>query len=210
MTAAKQERDKKRGIENPQLNILVVGIPNVGKSTFIQNVSKGKTLKKANRPGVTRGMQRIVMTPKITLIDTPGILPSRFENETIACNCAAANAIKLEVIPRERFASKIIRYIYNNYPNAIESLYGIGTFAPRPIDYEDSFELLELIAKKLKFVILGDVPDSERAIEFFINDVHQNRFGRISFERPIEITSTIELPPEDDIDFTVESDLTIE
>jgi ribosome biogenesis GTPase A len=210
MTKEKQDRDKRRGIEVPQLNVLVVGIPNVGKSTFIQNISKGKMLKKGNKPGVTRGSQRIVMTPQITLIDTPGILPSRFENETIACNCAAANAIRLEVIPRERFAAKIVKYVYNNYPNAIDKLYSINVTAARPIDYDDSFGILELIAKKMKFLILDDTPDIERAVDLFINDLHQNRFGRISFEQPMEVANTIEFNTEDDIDFTVESDLTIE
>jgi ribosome biogenesis GTPase A len=184
MTKEKQDRDKRRGIEVPQLNVLVVGIPNVGKSTFIQNISKGKMLKKGNKPG--------------------------FENETIACNCAAANAIRLEVIPRERFAAKIVKYVYNNYPNAIDKLYSINVTAARPIDYDDSFGILELIAKKMKFLILDDTPDIERAVDLFINDLHQNRFGRISFEQPMEVANTIEFNTEDDIDFTVESDLTIE
>ncbi|AGR40970.1 ribosome biogenesis GTPase YlqF [Spiroplasma taiwanense] len=211
MTKENQNKQIKRGIEKPQLNVLVVGIPNVGKSTVISKLSKGKTVKIGNKPGVTRGLQRIVMTPNITLIDTPGILPSKFENETIACNCAATNSIKLEVVPKERLATKLMRYIYNSYPDLIENTYKINKNILRPINYDDTFIIFEEIAKRNKFTIFDNMADVERAIELFVHDIINNNLGRISFEKPIEISEinkkTID---ETDLDFTVESDLTVE
>ncbi|QGS51748.1 ribosome biogenesis GTPase YlqF [Spiroplasma tabanidicola] len=211
MTKEKQQKDIARGIEKPKLNVLVVGIPNVGKSTTILRLSKGKQIKTGNKPGVTRGMQRIVMSENITLIDTPGILPAKFENETIACNCAATNSIKIEVVPKERFATKLMRYIYNSYPLLIEDKYKISKNVLRPINYDDTFKLFEEIAKRNKFVILDDIADVEKAITLFINDLISNNLGRISFEKPIEIdkTSLISIDKED-IEDSVESDLTVE
>ncbi|QEH61644.1 ribosomal biogenesis GTPase [Spiroplasma chinense] len=211
MTAESQAKQKSRGIEKPQLNVLVVGIPNVGKSTVISKLTRGKIIKIGNKPGVTRGLQRIVMTDNITLIDTPGILPAKFENETIACNCAATNSIRIDVVPKERFATKIMRYIYNSYPSLIEENYKITTNILRPINYDDTFKIFEEVAKRSKFIILDDIADVERAIELFVHDLINNNFGKISFEKPIEVEKTSMLSvDENDLDLTVESDLTIE
>lgn len=211
MTLEKQKKDIARGIEKPNLNVLVVGIPNVGKSSIIQRLTKGKQLKIGNKPGVTRGQQRINMTEKITLIDTPGILPGKFENETIGCTCAATNSVKLDVVPKERFASKILKYLYNNYPNLIETKYKISTSIARPIDYDDTYKIFEAIARRMNFCILEDLFDVEKSIALFIHDLYANNFGKISFERPIEITTTSTVDMDEvDIDFTMESDATIE
>ncbi|AOG60234.1 ribosomal biogenesis GTPase [Spiroplasma helicoides] len=211
MTQEKQLKDKKKGIENSQINVLVVGIPNVGKSSIISRLVKGKHLKIGNKPGVTRGMQRISMTNNITLIDTPGILPAKFENETIACNCAATNSIRIDVVPKERFATKLMQYIYNTYPSLIENIYDINKKVLRPINYEDTFKLFEEIAKRKKYVILEDMIDIEKAIQLFINDLIQNKFGKISFEKPIEVDQTSKASVDDrDLDTLVESDLTVE
>ncbi|AGR41971.1 ribosome biogenesis GTPase YlqF [Spiroplasma diminutum] len=211
MTRESQLKQKSRGIEKPQLNVLVVGIPNVGKSTVISRLSKGKSLKIANKPGVTRGMQRIVMNPSITLIDTPGILPARFENETVACNCAATNSIRLDVVPKERMATKLMRYIYNSYPSLIENTYKINKNVLRPINYDDTFTIFEEIAKRNKFTILDEIADVERAIELFVHDIINNNLGRISFEKPIEIKEIAKQAIEkNDLDSTIVSDLTVE
>ncbi|WP_339021483.1 ribosome biogenesis GTPase YlqF [Spiroplasma endosymbiont of Atherix ibis] len=211
MTRENQLKQKSRGIENPQLNVLVVGIPNVGKSTVISKLSKGKSLKIANKPGVTRGMQRIIMNNSITLIDTPGILPAKFENETVACNCAATNSIILDVIPKERMATKLMRYIYNSYPLLIENIYKINKNVLRPINYDDTFTIFEEIAKRNKFIILDEIPDVERVIELFIHDIINNNLGKISFEKPIEIKEiSKQAIKENDLDSTVVSDLTVE
>lgn len=212
MTKEKREHQKTRGIENPQLNVLVVGIPNVGKSTLIQKLSKSKIVKKGDKPGVTRGLQRIIMTQNITLIDTPGILPSKFETENIACTCAATNSIKLEVIPKERFATKIMRYLFNSYPDLIEMHYNFNFLKTRPIDFEDTFSIFEQIAKAKKMILIDNLYDTESAMELFIHDLHQGKFKNISFERPIEIAQTQDFEEEltDDFDFTSNGDKTIE
>ncbi|ASP28532.1 ribosomal biogenesis GTPase [Spiroplasma corruscae] len=206
-----QIKQKNKGVENPQLNVLVVGIPNVGKSTVITKLAKGKTAKVGNKPGLTRGLQRFNLTNNITVIDTPGILPSKFENETVACNCAAINSIKLDLIPKERFATKIMRYIYNSYPYLIESKYNIKNTALRPINYEDTYKIFEQIAMKYNFLIIDDIYDVDRAIDNFINDVIGCKLGAVSFEKPIEVVEVNSLTLDDiDIDKVTESDLTVE
>ncbi|ARU92004.1 ribosomal biogenesis GTPase [Spiroplasma clarkii] len=211
MTKPKQEKQKQKGIEKPQLNILVVGIPNVGKSTVIGKLCKGKQLKIANRPGVTVGLHRIKMTDQITLIDSPGILPTKFENETTACNCAAVNSIRLDVVPKERFATKLMRYLYNSYPNLIENKYKISHKILRPIDYDDTFKIFEEIAKVRKFTVFDEVLDFDKAINLFITDLMAHNFGPVSFEKPIEIDKTSSFSiDKKDIDKIIESDLTVE
>ncbi|AKX34422.1 ribosomal biogenesis GTPase [Spiroplasma litorale] len=211
LTHEQQQKQINKGIEKPQLNVLVAGIPNVGKSTFISKLAKGKIVRIGNKPGLTRGLQRFNLTKNITIIDTPGILPSKFENENVACNCIAINSIKLDLIPKERFATKIMRYIYNSYPSLIENKYNIKNTALRPINYDDTYKIFEQIAIKNKHLIVDDIYDIDRSINIFINDVIGCKLGLISFEKPIEIVEINSITLEDvDVDKTSESDLTVE
>ncbi|AKU80070.1 ribosome biogenesis GTPase YlqF [Spiroplasma turonicum] len=211
ITIETQLKQKNKGIENPQLNVMVVGIPNVGKSTFITKLAKGKTAKVGNKPGLTRGLQRFNLTNNINIIDTPGLLPSKFENETVACNCVAINSVKLDLVPKERFATKIMRYIYNSYPSLIENKYNIKNIALRPINYDDTYKIFEQIAIKNNYLIVDDIYDIDRAIIWFINDVIGCKLGELSFEKPIEVVEINSLTLDDiDIDKTTESDLTVE
>jgi len=179
-----QEKQRKKGIVNPQLNVLVLGLPNVGKSTFINKVMKGKTVKTGNKPGLTRGLQRIQLTKNITLIDTPGIMPTVIENELIATNLVSVNSVKEDVFPRERMASRAMTYIFNAYPGVIENAYHIKSGYNPPINIEDSYRIFEKIAKTNKWIILGDVPDVERVMQKFLRDVANGKLGRLSFETP--------------------------
>ncbi|AHI53683.1 ribosomal biogenesis GTPase [Spiroplasma sabaudiense Ar-1343] len=194
ITLAKQNRDKSRGIVNPQINVLVIGVPNVGKSTVISRLSKGKELKIGNKPGVTRGMQRISLDKNITLIDTPGILPSKFSSEKEAINLAAINAIKREVLPQERFVFLILQNLYNNYKGALENYFGEKLFFERPITQEDTIKILELTAMKNKWAILDGVWDIERVMEVFIIDLFKHKIPNISFENPQFLIDESKIP----------------
>ncbi|AXK51059.1 ribosome biogenesis GTPase YlqF [Spiroplasma alleghenense] len=184
ITFEKQNRDKNRGIVNPQINALVIGVPNVGKSTVISRLAKGKELKIGNKPGVTRGMQRINLDKNITLIDTPGILPARFANEKEAINLAAINAIKREVIPKERFVCLLIQNLYNNYQETLEKFFQEKFYFNKPLSLDDSVKILESLAQKNQWIVVEGVWDIERVMELFISDLFKNKLENISFENP--------------------------
>ncbi|WP_338972868.1 ribosome biogenesis GTPase YlqF [Spiroplasma endosymbiont of Panorpa germanica] len=184
ITLDKQNRDKNRGIVNPQINALVIGVPNVGKSTVISRLAKGKELKIGNKPGVTRGMQRINLDKNITLIDTPGILPAKFSNEKEAINLAAINAIKREVIPKERFVCLLLQNLYNNYQKNLEDFFKEDLNFDKPLSLDDSVAMLENYAKKNQWIVVEGVWDVERVMELFISDLFKNKLENISFENP--------------------------
>ncbi|WP_338984091.1 ribosome biogenesis GTPase YlqF [Spiroplasma endosymbiont of Othius punctulatus] len=211
-TEPQRKAAKKKGIDALLVNVLVVGIPNVGKSTFISKLIKNKKIKIANMPGVTRGFQRFNLTPLITLIDTPGILPSKFDSEIQACNCVAANAIKIDVIPKERFATRILKYIYDNYPNVIETRYKTRKQFKRPINYDDSYKLFEEIARRNGLILFQDIPDVDKSINLFIRDLLGGKFEKVSFEKPLDIgdTSTMILSTQKELEITEDFDNTIE
>lgn len=191
ITEDRQKKLKAKGIETPHLNILIVGIPNVGKSTVISKLCKGKTLKIANRPGVTIGLHRINMTQQITLIDSPGILPSKFIDEKAAYTCAAVNTIKLTAIPKEKFALTLMLYLYESYHLAIVKVYYQNNLFPHSLEVKNIDNIFKHIAQTNNFFLADKTPDIKKSYDLFINDLLHNKFGRISFESPIEIENQV-------------------
>ncbi|WP_434336120.1 ribosome biogenesis GTPase YlqF [Mycoplasma capricolum] len=187
LTIKKREKDKAKGIKNTLINSLVIGIPNVGKSTFINRVIKGKNVKVGNKPGVTRGIQLIHLNPFINLLDTPGVLPSKLESETVAVNICAINSIKDNVFPKERVAAKLMSYVYNNYDDIIEKYYKINLRLQKPISVIDSYKIFETIGIEKKWYITEDILDMERILSSFLKDLDKGKLGKISFEKVLEI-----------------------
>ncbi|MCK8461637.1 ribosome biogenesis GTPase YlqF [Mycoplasma capricolum subsp. capricolum] len=187
LTIKKREKDKAKGIKNTLINVLVIGIPNVGKSTFINRVIKGKNVKVGNKPGVTRGIQLIHLNPFINLLDTPGVLPSKLESETVAVNICAINSIKDNVFPKERVAAKLMSYVYNNYDDIIEKYYKINLRLQKPISVIDSYKIFETIGIEKKWYITEDILDMERILSSFLKDLDKGKLGKISFEKVLEI-----------------------
>ncbi|QIN43176.1 ribosome biogenesis GTPase YlqF [Mycoplasma capricolum subsp. capripneumoniae] len=187
LTIKKREKDKAKGIKNTLINALVIGIPNVGKSTFINRVIKGKNVKVGNKPGVTRGIQLIHLNPFINLLDTPGVLPSKLESETVAVNICAINSIKDNVFPKERVAAKLMSYVYNNYDDIIEKYYKINLRLQKPISVIDSYKIFETIGIEKKWYITEDILDMERILSSFLKDLDKGKLGKISFEKVLEI-----------------------
>ncbi|MCL8211103.1 Ribosome biogenesis GTPase A [Mesoplasma sp. JKS002658] len=194
VTAKTRKKQHQKGIVNPQLNALIIGLPNVGKSTFINKIVKDKRVKAGNKPGLTRGLQRIVLTKNITLIDTPGIMPSKIPNESIATNLVLINAVKEDVFPRERMAARAMRYVFNNYPDKVKEVYQTRLNFLPPIEIKDTYRIFEKIAKKNKWVLLEDVYDVERVMKTFLRDVQNGKLGRISYETP-ELIAQLEVNP---------------
>ncbi|AVN64600.1 MULTISPECIES: ribosome biogenesis GTPase YlqF [Mesoplasma] len=186
-TKEKQEKDKAKGMVNSLINVLVIGIPNVGKSTFINRLIKNKSVKAGNKPGLTRGIQLIHLSQFISLLDTPGVLPAKLENETVATNICAINSIKEDVYPKERVAGKLMQYLFNHYEGLIENHYKISPRLQRPIQITDTFIIFEMIAKVRKWYMNDDLLDYDRVIDAFMRDIIANEFNRVSFERILEV-----------------------
>ncbi len=174
----KIERDRKRGIKNRPVRAMVVGIPNVGKSTFINSFAGKACAKTGNRPGVTKGKQWIKLNKELELLDTPGILWPKFEDNITGMKLAFIGSINDEILVMEELASDFIKYITPIYPNAISSHYGI------PQAFEKEYEVLEEIAKVRKSLVAGGEPDITKAARMLMEDYRAGRLGRITLEKP--------------------------
>lgn len=178
--AAKRAKWKARGVVKPQINVLVIGVPNVGKSTFINHLLKRHKAITANRPGVTRGLQIIQLNPEINVIDSPGVLPARLNDWQTAINLAAINSIKAEVYPAWEVGSSLIEQLYQQYPNHFHRYYH---FTPSIVEKGVAVDLFKAIAQ-VKNKNVGDNFNWEKQIiRPFIADLADGKL-KISFERP--------------------------
>ncbi len=176
----KTEHDRARGLVNRSVKIMVVGIPNVGKSSFINKLSGKKNAITGDRPGVTRGKQWIRLQNGFELLDTPGILWPKFEDPKVGEMLAFTGAIKDEVLDMEEIAVKLLAFLRDNYPSSLEMRYKMTDF-----ETLEGYELLELLGKKRGFVISGGEIDTERAAKILLDEFRSAKLGRITLEKPI-------------------------
>ncbi len=173
----KTERDRKRGILNRPVRAMVVGIPNVGKSTFINALAGKACAKTGNKPGVTKGKQWIRLNKNVELLDTPGILWPKFEDQAVGLKLAFIGSIKDEILQTEELAAELVKFLNSNYPGTLEEQYGIaGT--------EDAYECLREIAESRHCLVRGSGLDTEKAASILLDDFRSGRLGRITLERP--------------------------
>ena len=175
----KIERDRKRGIINRPVRAMVVGIPNVGKSTFINSFAGKACAKTGNKPGVTKGKQWIRLNKNLELLDTPGILWPKFEDQKIGERLALIGSINDEILHVDELAVALIRNLKNSYLDLLEKRYDIT------ID-EDAYDTLKKIAIARKCLQKGDLPDVDRASSMLLEDFRSGKLGRITLERPEE------------------------
>ena len=173
---AKIERMKRRGIRPRAIRAMVVGVPNVGKSTFINRISKKKVAVTGDRPGVTRALQWSKVNQNLELLDTPGVLWSKFEDETVGVLLAITGAIRDEILPLEEIAAWAMRYLIANHKEALQQRYDIAVC-------EDPHIMLERIAEKRGFMRKGEM-DEKRTIETFLRELRDDKLGRITWEMP--------------------------
>ena len=175
----KIERDRKRGIINRPVRAMVVGIPNVGKSTFINSFAGKACAKTGNKPGVTKGKQWIRLNKNLELLDTPGILWPKFEDQKIGERLALIGSINDEILHADELAVALIRNLKNSYLDLLEKRYNIT------ID-EDAYDTLKKIAIARKCLQKGELPDVDRASSMLLEDFRSGKLGRITLERPEE------------------------
>ena len=173
----KMERDRKRGILNRPVRAMVVGIPNVGKSTFINALAGKACAKTGNKPGVTKGKQWIRLNKNVELLDTPGILWPKFEDQTVGLRLAFIGSIKDEILQTEELASELVDFINRSYPGVLEEKYAIE-------HSDDKFEVLEKIAQSRHCLVRGNEFDTEKAAAILLDDFRNGRLGRITLEVP--------------------------
>ena len=152
----KTERDRKRGILNRPVRAMVVGIPNVGKSTFINALAGKACAKTGNKPGVTKGKQWIRLNKNVELLDTPGILWPKFEDQAVGLKLAFIGSIKDEILQTEELAAELAGFLNREYPGVLEEKYGIETS-------EDRYECLRRIAESRHCLVRGSELDTEKA-----------------------------------------------
>lgn len=174
----KIERDRKRGIKNRPVRAMVVGIPNVGKSTFINSYAGKACAKTGNKPGVTKGKQWIKLGKGLELLDTPGILWPKFDDQAIGMKLAFIGSINDEILVAEELAEDFIKFLDGCYPKAITNYYGIDDSTQR------DYHMLEQIALARKCLVSGGEPDILKASKILIDDYRNGKLGRITLERP--------------------------
>ena len=173
--SAKIERDRKRGIKNRPLRAMVCGIPNVGKSTFINAISKKAATKTGNKPGVTKGKQWIRLNQTLELLDTPGILWPKFEDNTVGMHIAMIGSINDEILHVDELAADIIDFMKNNYGGRLAERYGVE-------EVSDNFAILEAIGKARGCLIKGGEIDYTKASNIVIDEFRSGKFGNITIE----------------------------
>lgn len=171
----KFEKNEKKNIDNPMIRMMIVGVPNSGKSTFINKVSKKKGAKVGNRPGITQTKQWIKTGSNIQLLDTPGILWPKFE-EKIGLHLSFTNAIKDEVLNIEDLTLKFLEEMKENNPEALVDRYGVDSALP-------ALEIYEAIAKKRGAIISGGDFDYTRTANIILNDFRSGKLGKITLEK---------------------------
>lgn len=171
----KIERDRRRGIKNRPIRAMVVGIPNVGKSTFINSYAGRACAKTGNRPGVTRGKQWIRLNRSLELLDTPGILWPKFEDQKVGERLACIGSVKDDLLNLEELSLLLIDYLKERYPGVLAKRYGIE-------EEKEALKVLEEIAKVRGCLKRGEELDYEKAAGLIFDDFRSGKTGRITLE----------------------------
>ena len=168
-----------KGQAGRPMRVMIVGIPNVGKSTLINKIAGRKAAQAGDRPGVTRGKQWISIDGGVDLLDTPGVLWPKFESQEVGELLALTSAVKTEVFDVEALAANFMLRLARNYPEALTARYRLT-----PDPEKNGYELLEAAARKRGFLISGGEADINRMANTLLREYHEGKLGRISLEVP--------------------------
>lgn len=199
ITKEKKERDQKRGIRNRPVRAMICGIPNVGKSTFINSLSGRSSAKTGNKPGVTKGKQWISFAG-LELLDTPGILWPKFEDQNVGVRLALVGSIRDEILDEEDLARRLLEILLRRYPSLLRDRYFVSDDAkdaveiPEQSEYNDRelHEILVQIAAVRNLLRSGAKPDPVRAAHLLLDDFRSGRIGRITLDELPEAANETE------------------
>lgn len=177
----RRERLKAKGMINPMLRIMIVGIPNVGKSSFINRVAKQNRAKVEDRPGVTRGNQWYSIAKNIEMLDTPGVLWPKFDDKIVGERLAFTGAVKDQILDTELLAVRLLDFLRSLKPADFIARFKLENI---DLDASDSYELLNVIGKKRGMLISGGEIDTERAAIMLLDEFRSGKLGRITLEMP--------------------------
>ena len=175
----KIERDRKRGIKNRPVRAMVVGIPNVGKSTFINTYAGKACAKTGNKPGVTKGKQWIRLNKNVELLDTPGILWPKFEDQAVGLRLALIGSINDEILNIDELAMELITFLKNQYPGTLEKRFQLDES-----EEKSAVQILEEIARVRGCLIRGGELDYGKASKLLMDDFRSGKLGRVTLELP--------------------------
>lgn len=177
----KIEKQKAKGLLNPTVRVMIVGIPNVGKSTFINRISKNRKAKAEDKPGVTRGNQWFTINKSFEVLDTPGVLWPKFEDKIVGERLAFTGAVKDQIMDTELLAMRLLDFLkVEKNPIFVERF----KLQDEPIENIESYELLELIGRKRGMLISGGEIDTERAAIMLLDEYRSAKLGKYTFELP--------------------------
>ena len=182
LLAEKLRRYAEKGQTGRPLKVMIVGIPNVGKSTFINQVSGRKGAKAENRPGVTRGKQWVTMDQGILMLDTPGILWPKFDDPEVGARLAYTGAVKDDILDVETLAMKLMEMLWRRYPQAVTDRYKIQAEPDAA-----GFTLLEQAGRKRGFLLSGAEIDTERMARVLLEEYRSCKLGRFTLEQPEDL-----------------------
>ena len=183
------EKYAEKGRTGRKIKAMILGIPNVGKSSFINRIVKTNRLEVGNKPGVTRKKQWISINDKINLLDTPGVLWPRFENEKTALNLAFTGTIKDDVLEQTEIAYQLLKFLLENYRQNVTERYKITldfieqTLSQDQPENFNIYEIMQEIGKKRGAIISGGEIDDEKTAKIILDDFRSGRLGRITIER---------------------------
>ncbi len=183
------EKWNTRGMAGRPLRLMIVGIPNVGKSSFINRLAGAKAAKVEDRPGVTRGKQWVSLDDGFELLDMPGVLWPKFDDKLVGERLAFTGAVKDVILDTEYLACRLLEFLDENYHDMLTERYGIETDDIPPAEDELAgctvgYEILERIGKKRGFLVSGGEINTERAANTVLDEFRGGKIGRISLEKP--------------------------
>lgn len=184
--AHKIESQLRKGINPRAVRALIVGIPNVGKSTLINQLAGKKIAATGDKPGVTKGQQWIKVGTEMDLLDTPGILWPKFEDQMVGMRLAATGAIKEELLHLDEIALFVVKYMVQNYGAGIQERFGVQELPEDLDDIQEMVKVMEAIGRKRGAIVSGGKVDLDKASLIIIRELRAGKMGRISLERPLD------------------------
>ena len=173
-------RRQARGMSGAKTQVMLCGIPNVGKSTFINALAGKACAKTGNKPGVTKGKQWIRLNKNVERLDTPGILWPKFEDQSVGMKLAFIGSIKDEILQRTELAAEFVKFMQQNYPGVLAEKYSVE-------EDGDAYGILEGIARSRHCLVRGSELDMEKASTLLLDDFRDGRLGRLTLEYPDQI-----------------------